>query len=76
MDDWEELWSGRLLLKSELIGVEPWAAGYPHDMEFDLGQGHTTWSTRVATKVLRTEQEPGFRHAIARIELYKIQFWT
>ncbi|MEU8276946.1 hypothetical protein ACFYOK_16985 [Microbispora bryophytorum] len=76
VDDWEELWSGRLLLKSELIGVEPWAAGYPHDMEFDLGQGHTTWSTRVATKVLRTEQEPGFRHAIARIELYKIQFWT
>ncbi|MEV4293209.1 hypothetical protein [Microbispora rosea] len=76
VDDWEELWFGRLLLKSELIGVEAWAACYPHDMEFDLGQSDTTWSTRVATKVLSTEQEPGFPHAIARIELYKIQLWT
>ncbi|MFC5823290.1 hypothetical protein [Nonomuraea insulae] len=75
-DDWEELWTGRLSLKSELIGVEAWAADYPHDVEFDLGQGGTTWSTRVATKILRTEQEPGFPHAIARIELYKIQFWA
>ncbi|MFI9552090.1 hypothetical protein [Nonomuraea endophytica] len=75
VDDWGELWTGRLSLKSELIGVEAWAAGYPHQMEFDLGHSDTTWSTRIVTKILRTEQEPGFPHAIARIELYKIQFW-
>ncbi|PZG21228.1 hypothetical protein [Nonomuraea aridisoli] len=78
VDDWEELWTGRLSLRSELIGAEPWAADYlnPHRMEFDLGQGDTTWSTRVTTKILRTEQEPGFPNAFARIELYKIQFWV
>lgn len=77
-DDWEELWAGRLSLTSELIGAEAWAAEdlNPHRMEFDLGQGDTTWSTRVATKILRTEQEPDFPHAFARIELYKIQFWV
>lgn len=76
-DDWEELWTGRLSLKSELIGVEAWgAAGYSHDMEFDLGKRGQAWSTRVATKVLQTEQEPDFPHVVARIELYKIQFWT
>ncbi|GAA3122218.1 MULTISPECIES: hypothetical protein [Nonomuraea] len=76
VDDWEELWTGRLTLTSGLIGAEAWAAESSHDMEFDLGQGDTTWSTRVATKVLRTEHEPDFPDAIARIELYKIQFWT
>ncbi|MEU7741002.1 hypothetical protein [Nonomuraea sp. NPDC049158] len=76
VDDWEELWTGQLSLKSELIGVGAWTDGHSHHMEFDLGRGDTTWSTRLSTKVLRTEQEPGFPHAIARIELYKIQFWA
>ena len=76
VDGWEELWTGQLLLRSALIGVEAWAADYSHHMEFDLGQGDNTWSTRVATKILQTEQEPGFPDAIARIELYKIQFWA
>ncbi|GAA3121020.1 MULTISPECIES: hypothetical protein [Nonomuraea] len=76
VDDWEELWTGQLSLRSELIGVEAWAAGYPHHMEFDLGQGGNTWSIQVATKILRTDQEPGFPNAVARIELFKIQFWA
>ncbi|MBF8185988.1 hypothetical protein ITP53_09565 [Nonomuraea sp. K274] len=75
VDDWEGLWAGQLSLRSGLIGVVAWATGYSHDMEFDLGKADNTWSTRVSTKILRTEQEPGFPHAFARIELYKIQFW-
>ncbi|GAA3530751.1 hypothetical protein GCM10022419_007210 [Nonomuraea rosea] len=75
-DDWEELWAGPLSLKSGLIGVAAWATGYSHHMEFNLGKTGNTWSTRVATKILRTEQEPDFPHAFARIELYKIQFWV
>ncbi|SET62725.1 hypothetical protein SAMN05421811_103645 [Nonomuraea wenchangensis] len=76
MDAWEELWAGRLFLKSELVGVVAWAAGYPYRLEFDLGQGETTWSARVVTKILQTEEEAGFPEAIAQVELYKIQFWT
>ncbi|MEV6982475.1 hypothetical protein AB0M95_14605 [Sphaerisporangium sp. NPDC051017] len=45
-------------------------------MKFDLGQSDTTWSARVATKILQAEQEAGFPYAIARLELYKIQFWN
>ncbi|MEU4224776.1 hypothetical protein AB0F17_10820 [Nonomuraea sp. NPDC026600] len=76
VDAWEELWTGRLILRSERVGVEAWAADYPYHLEFDLRQGGTTWSARVTTKVLQTEQEAGFPKAIAQVELYKIQFWT
>lgn len=76
MDAWEELWTGRLRLESGVVGVEAWAACYPHDVEFDLGQADTTWSVRVATKLLQTEREAGFPAAVAQVELYKIQFWT
>ncbi|MFI7034419.1 hypothetical protein ACIBK1_37385 [Microbispora rosea] len=76
VDAWEELWTGRLLSKSGLVGAGAWASSYAHDVEFDLGRSDTTWSARVATKILQTEQEAGFPYAIARVELYKIQFWN
>ncbi|MFF3663945.1 hypothetical protein [Microtetraspora malaysiensis] len=76
VDAWEELWTGRLLSKSGLVGAGAWASIYAHDVEFDLGLGDTTWSARVVTKILQTEQEAGFPYAVARVELYKIQFWN
>ncbi|WP_157544799.1 hypothetical protein [Microtetraspora fusca] len=76
VDAWKELWTGRLLSKSGLVGAGAWASSYAHDVEFDLGRSDTTWSARVATKILQTEQEAGFPYAIARVELYKIQFWN
>ncbi|WP_157570887.1 hypothetical protein [Microtetraspora malaysiensis] len=76
VDAWEELWTGRLLSKSGLVGAGGWASGYPDGVEFDLGLSDTTWSARVVTKILQTEQEAGFPYAIVRVELYKIQFWN
>jgi hypothetical protein len=74
-DAWEELWTGPLLLKSALVCVTEWVEGYPPHVKFDLGQSDTTWSARVATKILQVE-EAGFPNAIARLELYRIQFWN
>ncbi|WP_433248341.1 hypothetical protein ACQPYK_00345 [Streptosporangium sp. CA-135522] len=77
VDAWEELWTGQLLLKSGLVCVTGWEyAGHSPDVEFDLGQRDTTWSARVSTKILQTEQEVGFPQAIARVELYRVRFWT
>ncbi|GGS87070.1 hypothetical protein GCM10010156_51920 [Planobispora rosea] len=75
-DPWEELWAGRLLLKSRLVGVGDWVPGHPPQVEFDLGQSDRNWSARVSTKILQTEQDPDFPYAIARMELYKVQFWS
>ncbi|MFF5205305.1 hypothetical protein [Streptosporangium sp. NPDC000396] len=76
-DAWEELWSGRLLLKSRLVGAADWApSNDPPCVEFDLGQGDTAWCARAASKILQTEEDADFPYAIARVELYKIQFWT
>ncbi len=77
VDVWEELWSGRLLLKSRLVGAIDWMSSHePPWVEFDLGKSDTSWSVRVNRKILRTEEEVGFPQVIARVELYKIQFWN
>jgi hypothetical protein len=77
VDAWEELWSGRLLLEAGLVGARNWTnEGLSPNVEFDLGQSDAAWSARVATKVLQTEEEAGFPHAVARVELYRIQLWN
>ncbi|NRQ31490.1 hypothetical protein HII36_06495 [Nonomuraea sp. NN258] len=76
IDPWEELWTGRLFVGPELVGVAAWTAGHSLALKFDLGQGETTWTARVATKILQTEEEVDFPQAIAQVELFKIQLWT
>ncbi|MET8049413.1 hypothetical protein ABZU75_17620 [Streptosporangium sp. NPDC005286] len=77
VDTWEELWAGQFLLKSGVVCVMSWEyAERSPDVEFDLGQRDTTWSARVTTKILQTEQEAGFPQVIARVELYRVQFWN
>nr|WP_062336034.1 hypothetical protein [Herbidospora sakaeratensis] len=71
---WEELWSGRLTVKSGVVAAADWAEA-PDGPEFDLGRAGATWSARLTTRVLLNDREPDFDARIGLAELYRVQFW-
>ncbi|SNS01991.1 hypothetical protein SAMN05216276_1002312 [Streptosporangium subroseum] len=73
---WEELWTGNLFMASgRICGVGNYMGEMRYYPDFDLGQEMTLWHTRVCSKLVDNDRDPGFPRDIYRINLFTLQFW-
>ncbi|GAA5051217.1 hypothetical protein HNP84_006504 [Thermocatellispora tengchongensis] len=48
---------------------------HDYSQAFDLEREMTPWQTRLYTKFLENDREPGFPRRIYQITLFTLQFW-